>query len=256
MFSWREAIAPTAVGDGIAIPHVRKPLGMNVRRPMLALCFLERPIEYGALDGKPVGALFTIISPTTRAHLQLMSKLSFVLRDPGVRRVISEQSPRREILLEIGRAEQQLASPESGGAARRRLAHRARCQPQRRDKHEASVAIIEKSHPRRSTVFRVAQANPLPAGRPPMELTIRDAAAIFGVPEGRIYRWVHDDDLPARNVNGQLYFNRTELLEWATIRRVKFASDLFRHPSAGPADRRGAGGGDPKWRNHHRAPRL
>jgi nitrogen PTS system EIIA component len=66
-----------------------------------------------------------------------------------------------------------------------------------------------------------------------MELTLRDAAAIFDVPESRIYRWIQDDDLPSRNVNGQLYFNRTELLEWATLRRVKFASDLFRDPSRG-----------------------
>ena len=64
-----------------------------------------------------------------------------------------------------------------------------------------------------------------------MELTIREAAAIFDVPEGRIYRWIHDDDLPARNVNGQLCFSRTELLEWATIHRVKFSPDLFRDPS-------------------------
>ena len=79
----REAIAPTAVGDGIAIPHVRNPVVLHVGRPSLSLCFLERPIEYGALDGKPVDTLFTIISPTTRAHLHLMAKLSFVLRDSG-----------------------------------------------------------------------------------------------------------------------------------------------------------------------------
>jgi PTS system nitrogen regulatory IIA component len=69
-----------------------------------------------------------------------------------------------------------------------------------------------------------------------MDLTVRDAAAIFGVPEGRVYRWIHEDDLPTREVNGQHYFNRTELLEWATIRRVKFSPDLFRESaaSAGP----------------------
>jgi nitrogen PTS system EIIA component len=72
-----------------------------------------------------------------------------------------------------------------------------------------------------------------------MELTIRDAAAIFDVPESRIYRWAHDDDLPARDVNGQLYFNRTELLEWATIRRVRFASGLFRGPSGGQSTSEG-----------------
>jgi PTS system nitrogen regulatory IIA component len=64
-----------------------------------------------------------------------------------------------------------------------------------------------------------------------MDLTIRDAAAIFDVPEGRIYRWIHDEDLPSREVNGQHYFNRTELLEWAAVRRVKFDPDLFRDPS-------------------------
>ena len=64
-----------------------------------------------------------------------------------------------------------------------------------------------------------------------MDLTVRDAATIFDVPEGRIYRWIHEDDLPSREVNGQYYFNRTELLEWATVRRVKFSPDLFRNTS-------------------------
>jgi PTS system nitrogen regulatory IIA component len=114
----REAIAPTAVGDGIAIPHVRNPVVLHVDRPSLALCFLERPIEYSALDGKPVGTLFTVMSPTTRAHLHLMSKLSFVLRDARVRRVIREQAPREEIFQQMGRAEEQLASPEARGCPR------------------------------------------------------------------------------------------------------------------------------------------
>ncbi len=64
-----------------------------------------------------------------------------------------------------------------------------------------------------------------------MDLTVRDAAEIFNVPEGRIYRWIHEDDLPTREVNGRHYFNRTELLEWATVRRVKFSPDLFRDPA-------------------------
>jgi nitrogen PTS system EIIA component len=66
-----------------------------------------------------------------------------------------------------------------------------------------------------------------------MDLTVRQAAAIFDVSEGRIYRWIHDDGLPSRQVNGNQYFNRTELLEWATVRRVKFDPDLFRDPEGG-----------------------
>ena len=109
----REAIAPTAVGDGVAIPHVRNPIVLHVERPMVTLCFLERPIEYGALDGKPVGMLFTIISPTTRAHLHLMSKLAFVLRDQGVREAIDRQESRLDILRQIGRAERELATADA-----------------------------------------------------------------------------------------------------------------------------------------------
>lgn len=109
----REAIAPTAVGDGVAIPHVRNPIVLHVERPLVTLCFLDRPIEYGALDGRPVGTLFTVISPTTRAHLHLMSKLSFVLRDQGVRRAVERQDARLEILRQIGRAERELASADA-----------------------------------------------------------------------------------------------------------------------------------------------
>jgi PTS system nitrogen regulatory IIA component len=66
-----------------------------------------------------------------------------------------------------------------------------------------------------------------------MDLTVRQIAAIFDVPEGRIYRWVHDDGLPSKQVNGNQYFNRTEVLEWATVRRVKFDPDLFRDTEGG-----------------------
>ena len=108
----REAIAPTAVGDGIAIPHVRNPVVLHIARPAIALCFLDQPIPYGAMDGKPVHLLFMIISPTTRAHLHLMSKLSFVLRDPKVRRALRNQDSRQSLLAKFRRAEEGLLSGE------------------------------------------------------------------------------------------------------------------------------------------------
>src|SRR4030095_15668951 len=67
----RELLASTAVGDGIAIPHPRHPVVLHVTRPSVAVCFLEQPVEYGALDGKPVTALFLILSPSVRGHLHL-----------------------------------------------------------------------------------------------------------------------------------------------------------------------------------------
>jgi PTS system nitrogen regulatory IIA component len=111
----REALASTAVGDGIAIPHVRNPVVLHIDRPAISLCFLDQPIEFGALDGLPVHTLCTIISPTTRAHLHLISKLSFVRRDPEVRLAIERQDSRQGILARIRQAEDGLAGAEAVG---------------------------------------------------------------------------------------------------------------------------------------------
>jgi PTS system nitrogen regulatory IIA component len=94
----RESLGSTGIGDGIAIPHVRNPIVMHITRPMVTLCFLERPVDFGALDGKPVHTLFTLVSPTIRAHLHLLSRLSFAMREPRFRGAVASQGSREEIL--------------------------------------------------------------------------------------------------------------------------------------------------------------
>lgn len=105
----REALASTGIGDGIAIPHVRNPIVLHVPRSTITLCFLEKPVDFGALDGQPVHCLFTMVSPTVRAHLHLLSRLAFALRDPGFQGVIRRQGLRDEILAELRRVETSLA---------------------------------------------------------------------------------------------------------------------------------------------------
>jgi nitrogen PTS system EIIA component len=109
LFLAREASASTAVGDGIAIPHVRNPIVLHVVRPAVTLAFLTHAVDFGALDGKPVHVLFSIISPTTRAHLQLLSRLSFVLHDTAFREAVIERSPRDDIMRELRRVEAGIA---------------------------------------------------------------------------------------------------------------------------------------------------
>ena len=105
----RETLQSTGIGDGIAIPHVRNPIVLHVPRPMIALCFLERPIDFGALDGKPVHVMFSLVSPTVRAHLRLLSRLSFALHDPAFKKAVTGQASREEILREAQRVEGNLA---------------------------------------------------------------------------------------------------------------------------------------------------
>ena len=105
----RESLGSTGIGDGIAIPHVRNPVVLHVTQPTVMLCFLERPIEFGAIDAQPVHTLFALISPTVRSHLRVLSLLSFALREPSFKQVLKEQGSREAILTEVTRLESGLA---------------------------------------------------------------------------------------------------------------------------------------------------
>ena len=76
----REEALSTGVGGGIAIPHPRTPL-KYLEQPMVAACFLKSPVNYHALDNRPVSILFFILFPELKFHLHLLSSLSFCLRN-------------------------------------------------------------------------------------------------------------------------------------------------------------------------------
>jgi nitrogen PTS system EIIA component len=110
----RELLGSTGIGDGTAIPHVRNPIVLHIPTVSVTLCFLEHPIDFNALDGKPVNTLFTIISPTIRAHLHVLSKLAFVLRDAAFKAILTRQGSRDEILDAVRYAEAKLATADTG----------------------------------------------------------------------------------------------------------------------------------------------
>jgi PTS system nitrogen regulatory IIA component len=116
----RESLGSTAVGNGIALPHVRNPVVMHVQRPMVTLCFLERPIDFDALDGRPVHTLFTLLSPTVRAHLHTLARIAFSLQQPAFAEVIQRQGSRDEIIAACEAVECGIPTPSSamplGGA--------------------------------------------------------------------------------------------------------------------------------------------
>ena len=109
----REALASTGIGDGIAIPHVRNPIVLRVSQPSITLGFLEKPVEFGAIDDKPVYCLFTIISPTVRVHLNLLSQLSFALRDSEFQNCIKMRAAKSDIFRQIQRIDRELQCASS-----------------------------------------------------------------------------------------------------------------------------------------------
>ncbi len=94
----REDLGSTGIGNGIALPHVRAPLVLHVAKPLVGLFFLERAIDWGAIDGKPVDTLFTLLSPGVRQHLHLLSRISFCLRDPDLQKLLAARAEAPAIL--------------------------------------------------------------------------------------------------------------------------------------------------------------
>jgi nitrogen PTS system EIIA component len=107
----RETLGSTGIGDGIAIPHVRNPVVLHVSKPTVTLCFLEQPIDFGAIDNQPVDTLFTLISPSVRAHLHLLSRLGIVLRDEGVKTALRSRATRELLMEAFSKAEAALPCP-------------------------------------------------------------------------------------------------------------------------------------------------
>src|SRR5262249_19028425 len=101
----REAAATPAIGDRIALPHVRNPMVLRVSGPMVTLCYLEQPVDCGALDGKPVQILFSLICPTMRGHLQVLSRLSYALHDSQFKDAVLRRGGCEEIVREARRVE-------------------------------------------------------------------------------------------------------------------------------------------------------
>ncbi|MFI5351289.1 MAG: PTS sugar transporter subunit IIA, partial [Elusimicrobiota bacterium] len=99
----REKLGTTTLGEGVAIPHPRSPLVFPVEAPLAALCFLERPFDFGAADGKPVGALFLLLAPTVRTHLILLAELAAALHVPRFKDAVARHASAEEIfkLLEL-----------------------------------------------------------------------------------------------------------------------------------------------------------
>src|SRR5438034_7734489 len=66
-----------------------------------------------------------------------------------------------------------------------------------------------------------------------MKLSVRDAAGLLSVTEKTIYRWIKQGAIPTYQINDQYRFNRAELLEWATSRKIQVSPEIFAEPEGG-----------------------
>lgn len=71
----RERLGSTGLGNGVAIPHCRL---KNIDHVIGALITLAEPIDFDAIDGKPVDIIFILLAPAQalQEHLNALATLA------------------------------------------------------------------------------------------------------------------------------------------------------------------------------------
>ena len=79
----RERLGSTGVGGGVAIPHGRL---ASLTQLSAVFARLREPIEFDAVDGKPVDLIFLLLAPDSAGsdHLKALALVSRLLRDHRV----------------------------------------------------------------------------------------------------------------------------------------------------------------------------
>jgi PTS system nitrogen regulatory IIA component len=78
----REQLGSTGLGNGIAIPHCRVP---KCKKTVGCLIKLGLPIDFDAIDQKPVDLLFFLLVPenTIEGHLEVLRTLAELFKNPS-----------------------------------------------------------------------------------------------------------------------------------------------------------------------------
>ena len=101
----REALMPTSIGKGIALPHPRNPLLKSEDEQFAALAFLKQPVDWNSLDGELVDTLLLIVSASAKGHLRTLSEVTFFCHQEDFYRLLKERASLETLLRFIREAE-------------------------------------------------------------------------------------------------------------------------------------------------------
>ena len=120
----RERIVSTAVGNGIALPHLRNPAENPIQGPAVIVGVCPKGTDFGASDGEKTYLLFIVSTDSEVVHLRIMARLTTLLRDPAlVRSLRSARTPEdaiRAILKSEGEAQKERHAPQQAENERRK----------------------------------------------------------------------------------------------------------------------------------------
>jgi len=93
----REKLVTTGVGYGVAFPHAKT---KAVKGIIVVFGRSNEGIDFEAMDRKPVQYFFLIAAPEDAigAHLNVMARLSYIMKNEGVRQKLGAINSPKELL--------------------------------------------------------------------------------------------------------------------------------------------------------------
>jgi mannitol/fructose-specific phosphotransferase system IIA component (Ntr-type) len=100
----RENVLSTGISDGIAVPHAKY---NGLDRIVMAAGVSRVPIDFDALDSRPVQLFFLILGPDSAAGSQVraLSRISRLMRDESLREQLVSAGDAERFLRVLGEAE-------------------------------------------------------------------------------------------------------------------------------------------------------
>jgi len=77
----REELHPTALENGVALLHPRRPQTSILAEPIVALGISTQPIPFGNVSGHMTDVFFLICSTDDRVHLRILARLARLVTD-------------------------------------------------------------------------------------------------------------------------------------------------------------------------------
>ena len=92
----REKLGPTALGNGVAIPHARLD---NLDKINLIIIILNEGIEFDANDGDKVDLIFALLVPNCKSddHVKVLGGIAEMLDDKSIRQQIKNASSSKNL---------------------------------------------------------------------------------------------------------------------------------------------------------------
>ncbi len=104
----REDLHPTALENGVALMHARRPLASILGQAFIAFGRTESGIPFGGRRGELTDLFFLICSTDDRGHLQMLARMSRLVADSELLAALREAPDAQAVVKAIKTAESRL----------------------------------------------------------------------------------------------------------------------------------------------------